>query len=70
MDYKLTKISDNRIANCTDQLDMAVFSSGSDITKQAFTAISATNSNWTFNIPIGSQSLILSRVKLANKLFK
>ena len=61
MDYKLTKISDNRIANCTDQLDMAVFSSGSDITKQAFTAISATNSNWTFNIPIGSQSLILDR---------
>jgi len=61
MDYKLTKISDNRIANCTDQLDMAVFSSGSDITKQAFNAISSTNSNWTFNIPIGSQSLIIDR---------
>ena len=60
-DFSLVKIPDERIAGCTDKLQMGVFSSGADVTKNGFNAISASNSAISFNIPVGSQSLILDR---------
>jgi len=60
-DFSLVKIPDERIAGCTDKLQMGVFSSGADVTKNNFNAISVSNSAISFNIPIGSQSLIVDR---------
>ena len=60
-DFKLVKVPDERISGCSDVLTMGVMSSGSEITKQSFNAISSSNSSINFNIPIGSQSLIIDR---------
>ena len=59
--FRTVKISDNRISNCTDKLDVAVMSGASEVTMNKFKANSIGASNWSFQINTPSPNIIIDR---------
>lgn len=59
-DFRTVLIRDSRLG-ITDELAYAVQSGGSNVTYQAYQAITATPSNIVFNAQIPSQSIVISR---------
>ena len=59
--FKTVKISDERISNCTDKLDVGVFSGPAETTMNKFKANSASASSWTFQVNIPSPNIVIDR---------
>ena len=59
--FKTVKISDCRISNCTDKLDVGVYSGAQEITVNRFKANTVGASNWNFQVNIPSPSIVVDR---------
>jgi len=59
--FKTVLVSDPRISNCTDKLDVGVFTGPSEITINKFKANSAGASNWSFQCNIPNPSTVIDR---------
>ena len=59
--FKTVKISDPRISNVTDKLDVGVFSGPAEVTMNKFKANTVGASNWNFQCNIPSPNIIIDR---------
>ena len=59
--FRTVKISDPRISNCVDKLDVGVYSGPSEITSNKFKANTVGSSNWNFQVNIPSPNIIIDR---------